>query len=167
MRVRQAQTSELSRVFALTHELSGGISITRHVVSCKRNRKLWSGMHYVLEDGSGDFLATLTAYVYRHPPETVVIGIANLFTPEPLRRQGHASRLLEGTIARFERRGQNNFYLLSDIGSDFYTRWGFRELPLRYEAAPECLPMLRCPDEAWEPLSTNRQLLLGVMAFVD
>lgn len=167
MRVRQARTSELSRVFRLTHELSGGISVTRHVVSCKRDRKLWSGMHFVLENDEGEFLTTLTAYLYRHPPGIAVVGIANLFTPEPLRHHGYASRLLKGTLARFERRGLNVFYLLSDIGGEFYARYGFRPLPIRYEPAPDCLPMLRCPDVAWDSLSANRQLLLGVMAFVD
>ncbi len=167
MTIRPARNDELSRVFRLTYDLGAGGSVTRHVVACKRNRKLRSGTQFVLEDASGEFLATLTAYVYRHPPVGTAIGIANLFTLEPLRRRGHATRLLEGTLDHFLGEGHGVFYLLSDVGPSFYARLGFRELPLRYDPAPKCVPMLRCADEDWDRLSTHGQFLRGVMAFVD
>ena len=167
MIVRPVRIDELSRVFRLTYSLASGGSITRHVVACKRDPKLRSGTHFVLEDEHGDFLATLATYRYRHPDVATAIGIANLFTPEPLRRRGYASRLLEGTLAYHESIEERVFYLLSDVGTVFYARFGFRELPLRYEAAPECAPMLRCPPEDWTRLSSHSQFLRGLMAFVD
>jgi predicted N-acetyltransferase YhbS len=167
MTVRQARTDELSRVFRLTYDLGSGGSMTRHVVECKRNRKLWAGMHYVVEAESGEFLSSLTAYLYRHPQLTTAIGFANVFTPEPFRHRGFASQLIEGTIAAFEAQGHNVFYVLSDIGTAFYERFGFRPLELQYEAAPECLTMLRCREEDWPTLSTHSQFLRGLFAFVD
>ncbi|MDQ3331925.1 MAG: GNAT family N-acetyltransferase [Planctomycetota bacterium] len=167
MTVRPARTDELSRVFRLTYDLGNGGSMTQHVVECKRNRKLWSGMHYVLEAPSGEFVATLTAYLYRHPHVATAIGFANVFTPEPLRNRGFASRLIEGTVDAFESQGHDVFYLLSDIGTDFYSRFGFKPLPLKYEAAPESLTMLRCPEGAWPTLSGHGQFLRGLFAFVD
>lgn len=167
MTVRPARVDELTRVFRLTYDLARGVSITRHVVACKRNRKLRSGTQFVLEDEAREFLSTLTAYVYRHPPVATAVGLANLFTPEPLRGRGYATRLLEGTLDHFEREGHAVFYLLSDIGPDFYARLGFRPLPLRYEPAPDCVPMLRCPPEEWDRLTTQTQFLRGVMTFVD
>jgi predicted N-acetyltransferase YhbS len=167
MIVRPARVDELSRVFRLTYDLGAGGSVTRHVVACKRDRKLRSGTHFVLEDDCGEFLATLTAYLYRHPPVAMAVGVANLFVPEPLRRRGYATRLLDGTLDHFLQEGQDVFYLLSDIGPSFYAGFGFRPLPLRYEPAPDCLPMLRCPPDDWERLSAHTQFLRGLMAFVD
>jgi len=167
MNVRAARTDELSRVFRLTYDLGSGGSMTRHVVECKRNRKLWAGMHYVLEAESGEFLSTLTAYLYRHPQLTTAIGFANVFTPEPFRHRGFASRLIEGSVEAFESQGHNVFYLLSDIGTEFYGRFGFRPLPMQYDAAPECVTMLRCAEVDWPTLSTHSQFLRGLFAFVD
>ena len=167
MTVRPVRVDELSRVFRLTYDLGSGGSVTRHVVECKRDPKLRSGTHFVLEDAAGEFVATLTAYLYRHPPVATAVGIANLFTPPPLRGRGHATRLLDGTLEHFDREGLSVFYLLSDLGPAFYARFGFRPLPLRYEPAPECLPMLRCPPEEWDRLSTHGPFLRGLMAFVD
>ncbi|HEX6985776.1 MAG TPA: GNAT family N-acetyltransferase [Planctomycetaceae bacterium] len=167
MTVRPARDDELSRVFRLTYDLGAGGSVTRHVVACKRDRKLRSGTHFVLEDDRGEFVSTLTVYVYRHPPVATAVGLANVFTPEPLRGRGYASRLIEGTLAHLGREERDVFYLLSDIGGDFYARFGFRPLPLRYEAAPDCLPMLRCPPADWDRLSTHGPFLRGLMAFVD
>jgi hypothetical protein len=167
MTVRPARDDELSRVFRLTYDLSHGGSVTRHVVACKRDWKLRSGTHFVLEDGRGEFLSVVTAYPYRHPPVATAVGFANLFTPEPLRRRGYATCLLKGTITWFEAREEHVFYLLSDIGETLYASLGFRPLTLRYEEAPDCLPMLRCPAEDWERLSTHGPFLRGLMAFVD
>lgn len=141
--------------------------MTRHVVECKRNRKLWSGMHYVLEAPSGEFLATLTAYLYRHPHVSTAIGFANVFTPEPLRGRGFASQLITGTVDAFEEQGHRVFYVLSDIGNEFYERFGFKPLPLQYDAAPNSLTMLRCPQDDWTTLSQHGQFLRGLFAFVD
>lgn len=167
MIARPANADELSRVFALTYDITSGQSVTRHVVACKRNWKLRSGTQWVLEDERGEFVSTLTTYVYRHEPVATAVGIANLFTPPPLRRRGYASRLVEGTVARGERGGRTVYYLLSDIGEPFYARLGFRTLPIRYEAAPECVPMLRCPADDWNQLSTHGPFLRGLMAFID
>lgn len=167
MTVRPARNDELSRVYRLTYDITSGMSVTRHVVTCKRDWKLRSGTQFVLEADGGEFVSTLTTYVYRQFPVATVVGIANLFTPAPLRRRGYASRLIEGTVAHYDRDGQKVLYLLSDIGGEFYSRFGFRPLPLVYEGAPECLPMLRCPPEDWERLRTHVPFLRGLMAFID
>lgn len=167
MRVRTARIDELSRVFALTHDLVAGVSRTRHIVACKRDPKLRSGTHCVLEDQAGEFVATVTAFRYRFPGLPPTIGLANLYVPENRRRRGYGSRLLSGVIDKYLADDQRVFYVLSAIGPAFYERLGFRPLPLQYEAAPECAPMLRCPTADWRPLTTHRPYLRGLMAFVD
>jgi N-acetylglutamate synthase-like GNAT family acetyltransferase len=167
MVVRPARIDELSRVFRLSYDVTSGISATRHVVACKRDRKLRSGTQYILENDDGEFLSTLTTYRYRHPPIATAIGIANLYTPARLRRRGYAGRLLDGVLEACEYDGDRVFYLLSDIDPAFYARRGFRPLALRYDGAADCVPMLRCSIADWETLSTHSQFLRGLMTFVD
>ena len=167
MRVRPARRDELSRVFELTYDLAGPVSRTRHIVECKRNPKLRSGTHYVLEDADGQFLATMTAYRFAYPFVGTTIGLANFFVAPAHRRRGLGRQLLSGTLADLEAGGQRVFYLLSEIGAEYYEPFGFRELPISYELAPQCVPMLRCPESDWPRLSQNRPYLLGLMAFVD
>ena len=167
MQVRAARIDELSRVFRLTHDLASGGSVTRHVVACKRDPKLRSGTHFVLEADNGEFLATLTAYRFAFPGVGTTIGLANLYVPEKYRHQRYGRRLLLGVLDDYEANSQFIFYLLSAIGAEFYERFGFRPLPLKYDAAPECVPMLRCRPEDWPRLSRHRQYLRSLMAFVD
>lgn len=167
MRVRPARRDEFSRVFELTYDLAGEVSRTRHIVECKRDPKLRSGTHYVLEDAEEAFLATVTVYRFAFPFVDATIGLANLFVVPTHRGQGLGRQLLGGTLADLEAAGERLFYLLSAIGSDYYRPFGFRELPISYEMASECVPMLRCPETDWPRLSRHRPYLLGLMAFVD
>ena len=52
--------------------------------------------------------------------------LASVVTPPNERGKGHASRMLEALL---ERRGDKPWLLFSDIGPEFYARWGFRALP--------------------------------------
>ena len=167
MTVRPLRPDERDRLYRLTHDLSREPSLTRHVVACKRDPKLRRGRHFVLEAADGTFLSTLTAYPFAFPPVATAVGLANVFTPPSLRRLGHASRLISGVIDHWEAAGELVFYLLSDIGPAYYEPHGFRPLPIAYDAAPACVPMLRCPLPDWPRLSTHGPFLRGLMAFVD
>jgi GNAT superfamily N-acetyltransferase len=52
--------------------------------------------------------------------------LASVVTLPAERGKGHASRMLEALL---ERRGDKPWLLFSDIGPEFYARWGFRALP--------------------------------------
>jgi Acetyltransferase (GNAT) domain len=62
-----------------------------------------------------------------------VFGIGAVFTPAPLRRRGHARRMLELALVDHAARGYDAALLFSDIGSSYYERLGFRAL-----ASEEC-----------------------------
>jgi GNAT superfamily N-acetyltransferase len=57
-------------------------------------------------------------------------GFGAVFTPEPVRGRGHATRLLEMLIDRERKAGALMASLFSEIGADFYERLGFRTIPL-------------------------------------
>ncbi len=52
--------------------------------------------------------------------------LASVATPPEERGQGYASKMLEALL---ERRGDRPWILFSDIGPEFYARWGFKALP--------------------------------------
>jgi hypothetical protein len=57
-----------------------------------------------------------------------LLGIGAVYTPPPLRRRGHARRMLELAIAAHCERGFDAAVLFSDIGGEYYERLGFRAL---------------------------------------
>jgi len=77
-----------------------------------------------------------------------LLGIGAVFTPPPLRRNGHARRMLEVVIDDYRARGFDAALLFSDIGAGYYERLGFQvlrseecsaeasQLPLGGEAHP-------------------------------
>ena len=79
----------------------------------------------------GHLLAAMKAYDLRgscaaRPMK--ILGIGAVFTPPPLRRRGHARRMLELAIAQHAARGADAALLFSDIGTGYYERLGFRLL---------------------------------------
>src|SRR4051812_41556589 len=83
-----------------------------------------------LFDGSR-LLAAMKAYDLRGSCGSrplKILGIGAVFTPPPLRRRGHARRMLELAIAHHADRGADAAVLFSDIGTAYYERLGFRVL---------------------------------------
>lgn len=60
-----------------------------------------------------------------------VLGIGAVFTPDARRGQGLAPRLIEAMIADGQARGCSVAVLFSEIGADYYTRFGFTVVPRR------------------------------------
>jgi predicted N-acetyltransferase YhbS len=165
--VRLARREELRKVFALTWPLSGCPQRTPHIAACLRDPKLRSAPHVIAADPAGELLAALTLHPYRHRGYPVTLGIANVFVEERNRGRGIGTRLLRETIELAGRQWDRPlFYVLSEIGPGFYTRFGFRRLPA-YDAAPECVPMIRCEPRDFEHLLGDRRYVRNLQAFVD
>ncbi len=54
-----------------------------------------------------------------------LLGIGAVFTPPPLRRQGHAAAMLRAAMDEYRRRGAQAAVLFSDIEAAYYERLGF------------------------------------------
>jgi len=168
LRIRRAEEPDLETVYEMIFDPREGISLDQHRARCRSSRKLKSGVHWVLER-DGELLSSLITYRFDHPPFAPAVGIANLNTFSAHRNLGHASRLLRGVLREFEScQGIEIFYLLSDIGTAFYERLGFRALPVSASRSRAgSVPMLRCRPEAWETTVKNQSYLRDLMVFVD
>ncbi len=80
----------------------------------------------------GELLATLKRYrheVVLDGGPVVMCGLGAIFTPEPLRGRGHATRLIEHVLDEERGRGAALAGLFSEIGPAMYARLGFSPVP--------------------------------------
>jgi GNAT superfamily N-acetyltransferase len=99
-------------------------------------RTPWGRDHlhrFALLDQRGDVLAS--AKRYRHDVRLGdrngwMCGIGAVFTPEPHRRRGYASALIERMLDDASREGALVAGLFSEIGTTFYERLGFSRVPM-------------------------------------
>jgi GNAT superfamily N-acetyltransferase len=88
---------------------------------------------FALLDEQGNLLASAKRYqhdIRLDGRNGWMAGFGAVFTPEPVRGRGHATRLLEMLIDRERKAGALMASLFSEIGADFYERLGFRTIPL-------------------------------------
>ena len=86
---------------------------------------------------AGALTASMKAYELRGSyagREVKLLGIGAVFTPPPLRRNGHAAAMLRAAMEECVPRGFDAAVLFSDIDAGYYVRLGFRSLESR-----ECL----------------------------
>jgi predicted N-acetyltransferase YhbS len=99
-------------------------------------RTPWGRLHLsrvALTDQAGALLATAKRYRFRARLDGAsadVLGIGAVFTPEPVRGRGHASRLIEALVNEAKADGASLAMLFSEIDPRFYERLGFRRVPV-------------------------------------
>ena len=86
-----------------------------------------------LVGADGQVVASMKRYTYRlasapGSPAWKAIGIGAVFTPDHLRKQGHASTLLRHAMEDAKENGFDAALLFSDIDPGFYARLGFSAL---------------------------------------
>ncbi len=102
------------------------------------------------------------------------IGFGAVFTPEELRGRGYASVMMAAELDRSRREGCELAYLFSDIRPQFYTTFGFRELPSRNMTldadalSPQRIRPAQLQPEDWKGVrrcfeSRERQRAAGFM----
>ena len=95
----------------------------------------WGARHLqrlVLADGQR-WLATAKRYDLRgrlDGRDVAFVGIGAVFTPEPLRRRGHAAELLRRIREQAQGEGVDFAILFSEIGERYYRGLGFGALPI-------------------------------------
>jgi GNAT superfamily N-acetyltransferase len=133
--LRDLSGAERDTYFRGVHPIwGGGLSEDRFVAfqRCLAGAEEADGRHRLigLFDGTR-LLAAMKAYDLRGSCASKplrILGIGAVFTPPPLRRRGHARRMLELAIAEHAARGADAAILFSDIGTAYYERLGFRAL---------------------------------------
>jgi GNAT superfamily N-acetyltransferase len=137
LRVEKAEGPILDEIVAATfdvwHEGLGRRAYERNYAA--QLATPWGRSHlarWALIDHTGACLAS--AKVYRFDAvldgqRMAVVGLGAVFTQPAHRGRGHARVLIERLLERAHAEGADLALLFSEIGSEYYTRLGFRVLP--------------------------------------
>ncbi len=105
---------------------------------------------------AGLVVQTLRAHAAHGSTPLRAIGFGAVFTPEQYRGRGYASVMMAAELDRSRSEGCDLAYLFSDIRPQFYTPFGFRELPSRRtDTRADTLPSQRIAagqlhDDDWK-----------------
>lgn len=131
-KMREATIKDMDVVYMMGFDVWGDKMPTQdYLTMCQGSSKYKKGKWFVLEDtDTKELLSSLIVYELKLSEDLVGRGIGSISTPLHVRRKGYASILLEKVINELEQKmGCNHFFLYSDIGSDFYKRFNFVEIP--------------------------------------
>ena len=104
---------------------------SKNITMCQDSSKYKKGKWYVLEaTDTKELLSSLIVYKLNPSEDIIVKGIGSIATPANSRKNGYAFLLVKETMNKLEQEENcNNFFLYSDIGTDFYNRLDFITLP--------------------------------------
>ncbi|WP_046176192.1 GNAT family N-acetyltransferase [Domibacillus indicus] len=121
MRLREAYPEEMPHLYKLGHrEWPKGRTLGQYI---KDNQKEEAyGTRYVLADENGRIAASLMLLRLR----PYLFGIGSLVTEPGYRGQGFGTALLTECISKHP---EAAFMLYSEIGTEYYERFGFQALP--------------------------------------
>jgi GNAT superfamily N-acetyltransferase len=91
----------------------------------------WFGWRAWVDDG-GRVLSSLKLYRPSLRLEQAAVracALGAVFTPRSARRKGHAAALIRSVLSEARRRGDGPGLLFTDIGTDYYAKFGFVPLP--------------------------------------
>lgn len=132
---------------------SEGKSEKQYLGACQSSSKYRKGQWYVLAHEK----RLLSSLVLYQLPRNAV-GIGSIATPPEFRRRGYASQLISGIVSTLEAsKTRRPIFLFADIAPEFYGRFGFVPLPIRYQTRPGSICMVH---------SANLEQLLKDPGFV-
>jgi GNAT superfamily N-acetyltransferase len=118
-------------------------------------RTAWAAKHarfYVWADERDRVLSSMKIYrprVRLHGKISRPAVLGAIFTPARLRRRGFATAMVREALENARREGTRLALLFSDIGTSFYTGFGFRPLPAEEQWASLRRLRLAGGDEGW------------------
>lgn len=131
-KLRKATSKDMRIVYMMGYDIWGNnMSPKEYLVMCQGSSKYKLGQWYVLEEtDKKELLSSLIVYELTSFEEVSVKGIGSISTPAHLRQKGYATILVKETINELEKyENCNDFFLYSDIGSRFYKKMNFIEIP--------------------------------------
>lgn len=131
-KIREATKEDMIDIYMMGFDVWGDdMPVEEYITMCQDSSKYKKGKWYVLEAAdTKELLSSLIVYKLNPSEDIIVKGIGSIATPANLRKNGYAFLLIKETINKLEQEENcNNFFLYSDIGTDFYKRLGFITLP--------------------------------------
>lgn len=140
MHVKKAHPTEYDEIYKMGFDVWGdeqGLEI--YLEGCRQSPKYKQGTWYVLVDDRGVLYSSLIKYSFLDGS----CGIGSIATPLAFRKAGHASELIKKSLDLFEKEGIKKTFLFSDIGAAFYEKFGFLQLPLKFQQYKDSICMIR------------------------
>ncbi|WP_053415103.1 N-acetyltransferase [Viridibacillus arvi] len=128
---REATSLDMKVVYMMGYDVWGGdLTPKEYVTMCNDSSKYKRGKWYVIEEtDTKELLSSLIVYELNPSENLIVRGIGSIATPLHLRHNGYASILIKEVINELEKNDNcNNYFLFSDINTDFYKKLNFIEL---------------------------------------
>jgi predicted N-acetyltransferase YhbS len=121
---------------------SNGQSAADFLARCKSPDKHRSARWFVLSE-RGVLRASLLVHSFEPWGDRVVRGIGSVATAPEFRGHGYGRRLVAAAVADLTgRENASLVFLYSDIGPDFYARYGFAALPAACQPARASVAMV-------------------------
>ncbi|MDA0145549.1 GNAT family N-acetyltransferase [Vibrio sp. RW] len=126
LKLRKAEAHDLELIYLMGFDVWGdGLSSEEYLVGCRNSEKYLEGTWYVLVE-KDQVLSSLIVYSGMFDLKEGSFGIGSVATPQELRHQGYASKLVNLVKSElFDRNHCRALYLHSDIGQQFYMKLGF------------------------------------------
>ncbi|MDI2587042.1 GNAT family N-acetyltransferase [Psychrobacillus sp. NEAU-3TGS] len=131
-KIREATKEDMINIYMMGFDVWGDdMPVEEYITMCQDSIKYKKGKWYVLEaTDTKELLSSLIVYKLNPSEDLIVKGIGSIATPANSRKNGYAFLLVKETINKLEQEENcNNFFLYSNIGTDFYKRLGFIVLP--------------------------------------
>ena len=132
MKFRKGTSKDMESVYMMGYDVWGeNMASDEYITMCNDSVKYKRGTWYVLEDlDTKELVSSLIVYELPSSEDRTSRGIGSIATPLTLRKRGYASILIEQVIQDLERTEKcTDFFLYSDIGTAFYHKLNFIELP--------------------------------------
>ncbi|WP_313893610.1 GNAT family N-acetyltransferase [Psychrobacillus sp.] len=131
-KIREATKEDMIEIYKMGFDVWGDyMPVEEYITMCQNSSKYKKGKWYVLEaTDTKELLSSLIVHELNPSEDMIVKGIGSIATPVHLRKNGYAFLLVKEIVNKLEQEENcNNFFLYSDIGTEFYKRLGFNVLP--------------------------------------
>jgi predicted N-acetyltransferase YhbS len=142
MEVREASIHEYEKIYEQGYrEWAKGRSLEQYIRDNQKEESL--GRRYVLADDNENIVASLMLLKFA----SYLFGIGSIVVEPEYRGQGAGKKLIQECL---DRHPDAAFMLYSEIGTEYYERFGFRALPAAYQNADTGICMVRAEDELYK-----------------
>ncbi|SMQ78048.1 hypothetical protein SAMN05444673_3213 [Bacillus sp. OV166] len=156
--IREARSEDMKVVYMMGYDVWGENMLSKdYLTMCQDSSKYKRGKWYVLEETeTKELLSSLIVYELNPSENLIVRGIGSIASPLHLRKKGYASLLINAVINGLEQKENcNNFFLYSEIGSDFYKKFNFIEIPASKQKYKDSICMYYSKENDIESISFN------------